>query len=74
MKVYVSDLIHENTSDILIHRHEINSRSIKKLSNTYGFEKTPDRISPGARFEVGLPECSTSTRWFRDAVRGDMEA
>jgi hypothetical protein len=74
MKVFVSDIIHENTSDILIHRYESNSGSIKNLSNTSGIERTLDRISPGARFKVGLPECSTSTRWFRDAVRDDMEA
>jgi hypothetical protein len=74
MKVFVSDLIHDNTSDSLIHRYESNSGSIKKLPNTFGIEKTLDPISPDARFEVGLPECSTSTRWFRDAIPGDMEA
>ena len=74
MEVFVSDLIHDNTSYILIHGSENDSGSTKKLSNTYGFEKSLNRISPGARFKAGLPECSTSTRWFRDAIPGDMEA
>ena len=74
MKVFVSDLIHKITSDILIYRYESDMISIKKLSNTSGIEESLDQKSPGARFKVALPECSTSTRWFREAIPGDKEA
>jgi hypothetical protein len=74
MKVFVSDLIHESTSDILIYRYESDRRSIKKLSNTSGIEESLDQKSPGARFKVALPECSRSKRWFREAIPGDKEA
>jgi hypothetical protein len=70
----VSDLIHKSTSDILIYRYESDRRSIKALSNTSGIEESPDQKSPGGRFKAALPECTTSTRWFRDAIPGDKEA
>ena len=72
MKVLVSDLIHVNTSDILVNRYEMDRSSIKTLSNTSGIEESLDRMSPVARFRVALkslcPECSTSKRWFREAI------
>jgi hypothetical protein len=74
MKVFVSDHVHKSTSNILIYRYESDRLSIKKLSNTSGIEESLDQKSPGARFKVALPECSTSTRWFREAIPGDKEA